>query len=309
VPLEPASAITGVVSTPAGSPAAGAAVAMLGGSMRVQMQSPARFLDYGPDPRQHRTRTATDGSFRLSSRREGTRIIVIHDTGFANLPLESAREGDIVLQPWGRIEGVIKVGSQPGANLELSAQATPGYPDGLAFYYRAKSDAAGRFVFEKVPTGQVDVSRSMLTPFSRDGTGLTASTQLRTVAVAAGQTTQVSLGGAGVQVRGRLVLQTPRPDAAIEQAAQNLRPANQVPDPTAVPRGYGFFCQPDGTFVIEDVPPGEYVLELRVNAVKDRNNPDSAFGFPIAKLDTPITIPENQTEPFDLGQFKVPPLR
>jgi hypothetical protein len=46
-----------------------------------------------------------------------------------------------------------------------------------------------------------------------------------------------------------------------------------------------------------------------VNAVKDRNNPDSAFGFPIAKLDTPITIPENQTEPFDLGQFKVPPLR
>ena len=306
VQLDPAGQLTGVVWTPSGAVAKGAQVALVGGILRVEMQSPAQFLPYGPDPRQHRTKTLDDGSFQISTRREANQVLVVHDQGIAVLSVESFSGGNIVLQPWGKIEGRIKVGDQPGARLDLMVRNVASKPDGLEFYFQAKADAEGRFSFEKVPPGNVEVGRWMLTPFSRDGTGHTTTTQLQPVKVVAGKTAQVTIGGNGIQVRGRLALSRAIPEAVLELAAQNLRPTSIEADPTKPPSGYGFFCRPDGAFVIEDVSPGSYMLELQIYAVRDRNKPDDSWGFPVGKHTLEVTVPENQTGPFDLGEISVP---
>ena len=121
-----------------------------------------------------------------------------------------------------------------------------------------------------------------------------------------GETARVSLGGSGALVKGRLKTSPERDDIPFELSPQNLRPAGMKIGPGQLPQGYGFFCRPDGSFIIEDVLPGAYVLEVQLRSVKDRNNPDpfqSNFGF--FKRDFEVMVAEGESE-ISLGDFVVP---
>ena len=114
------------------------------------------------------------------------------------------------------------------------------------------------------------------------------------------------IGGTGVRVKGRLIMETPRSEVVFECLPQNLRPADLKHDPNRPPSGFGFFCRPDGSFVCEDIPAGRYVLEARIGAVKDRNNPEASLsGYPVGKRNMEVVIPDGQEEEFDLGDVVI----
>ena len=190
-------------------------------------------------------------------------------------------------------------------NIQISSGAGL-LPDSISCSFNVKTDAKGGFTFDKVPPGKMCVTRYVFSPFSFDGTGCATKTQQQTVEVKSGETTQVTLGGRGVCVKGKLVLETIRADAVLELAAQNLRLASEKPDPESLPNGYGFFCQPDGSFIIEDVLPGAYMLEAQVEAVENRNQIQAYLtAFRVGERTVEVVIPEGQGE-FDLGNIVVP---
>ena len=63
--------------------------------------------------------TGPDGRFR-SPRRMGFLLIAVSDAGYADASSdEFAKSGKLVLQPWGRIEGGVRIGPRQGANQEV----------------------------------------------------------------------------------------------------------------------------------------------------------------------------------------------
>jgi hypothetical protein len=71
--------------------------------------------------------------------------------------------------------------------------------------------------------------------------------------------------------------------------------------------------QPDGSFRIDDVPAGTYLLKLRVSTPpKDvtSSDADSFFRPELGKLERPIVVPDSAdpatTGPLDLGVLTIP---
>jgi len=78
----------------------------------------------------------------------------------------------------------------------------------------------------------------------------------------------------------------------------------------ATQQRYYFGLEPDGSFVVEDVSPGSYRLQLQVTAPsKDPLDPDGGFSFTpeIGSLTKDIVVPEASADqpgqPFDSGVF------
>ena len=114
-------------------------------------------------------------------------------------PSELAISTDVTVAPWGRIEGVLKIGKQPAPKRKVSAwminQGFSGRVD-----YDTLTDEAGRFVLERVTPGLMSVYRYVDTP---DNRGWTPSNPVF-VQVSPGQTARVEVGGTGRPVIGRL---------------------------------------------------------------------------------------------------------
>ena len=103
--------------------------------------------------------------------------------------------------PWGRIEGVLKIGKNIAPNQKVSA-----WLNKLSFYgrvdYDAKTDDHGRFVLERVTPGAITVYRYMDTA---DHRGWIPSNPVF-VDVNPGQTVRVEIGGSGRPVIGKLTV-------------------------------------------------------------------------------------------------------
>jgi RNA polymerase sigma factor (sigma-70 family) len=307
VELEPSDDLQSVVFSPRGIPARGAQVALMGTRLDVSMQQPGRLLFLDNDSRSYGTTTSDDGSFRLPRRKEGEQLVIVHDEGWAKVTLNEFNGDSIELRPWGRIEGMLYVGHTPASNQQVVASSGFQTGETIPFYYTTRTDAAGRFVFNKVPPGLAALGRYMVTPFSQNGSGFTATSQQKELPIVSGQTTSVTLGGTGVPVKGRLLMDSPRTDVAFELPAQHLRPAHLKPDPVKPMIGHGFFCRPDGTFVVEDIPPGSYVLQLQLRAIKDRNNPEASLsGFQVGERKIEVTIPADNSAEVNLGDIVIP---
>ena len=127
-------------------------------------------------------------------------IVVEHDAGFAvRTPRELAASADVTVSPWSRIEGVLRIGTQPAPKQKVSAwmvnQSFRGRVD-----YDTQTDEHGRFVIERVTPGAITVYRYVDTP---DHRGWIPSNPV-TVDVSPGQTYRVDVGGTGRPVIGRL---------------------------------------------------------------------------------------------------------
>jgi thiol-disulfide isomerase/thioredoxin len=117
----------------------------------------------------------------------------------------------------------------------------------------------------------------------------------------------VRLGGTGRPVVGRFVLAGATEttvDWTNNQPAEIRVPLNEVKG-ARVWRCFGSYIDKDGRFRVEDVPPGEYELELTVNSdayPKDR-------GAMIGLLRKTVVVPEARAarpdEPVDLGTITV----
>ncbi|MHC5538147.1 sigma-70 family RNA polymerase sigma factor [Singulisphaera rosea] len=198
-------ALSGIVRLPDGSPAVGAIVTLATNSQRVSLKD-GRDMD----PERHPTvTTGSDGRFAFPHQDEPAVLLAYHERGQARILEEDfAKSHVMTIQPWGRVEGTLKVGTSPRAFqvVVLFQGRTSGREDRRVDYQAAstESDSSGRFFFEHVIPGDIRVGRA-----SSASSWITSGPWL-SLEVAPGAAVHVTVGGSGRPVVGRFVA---KPDA------------------------------------------------------------------------------------------------
>ncbi len=206
--LKKGKGIRGIVKTAAGQPAANATVVLVDKNDSAYMDMPGQFRSgsYGGDF----SRTDATGHFEFSPKLESDWILVCHERGFAEMKAEQVESnGTLVLQPWARVNGVMRVGDKPEPDQTVRLQNQydryyePGHrSSGLSLYLKAEPDASGQFVFEKVPPGE----RRLFVEyrFKERQYGETPLSHGLPLSVKPGETMNVTLGGSGRKVTGHI---------------------------------------------------------------------------------------------------------
>jgi hypothetical protein len=318
--LKSSAALQGVVITPDGLPAPGVFVAIVqgrSGAANVTLQR-GSLRDYSS---QVKTATTDEtGRFQIPSPPEDALVVAAADPGFGSAPLAQVRaQGSLVLQPYGRIEGVMRIGGEPASGKELLFQL-PGII--TASSYMVTTDDQGRFTFDQVPPGKCAiVRRVMTTPKSWTYSHSTD------VMVEPGKTTRVTLGNTGAVLRGTVRFETPPTDTQDVTISGRLSQPDLQTLPGLSPeemndlvqspewrsqvqnqKRYAALVGPDGSLVLDSIPPGNYTLS--VTATKS-GNPMHPIGTLIAQGQTTVTIPAeaNPATPIDVGEIILEPVR
>ena len=327
----PDTAIHGVVLLPDGSPTAGVQVALLTTEKGV-MLGDARFLN--PSASILAT-TDSSGRFAFSPDSSALEVVAINAQGFGRAAVTVTNRQFVVvqIQPWGRIEGVLKLdrGSVAGRQMTLafSPFSHEGPPVTLANNSSAETDSQGNFTFGQVPPGDFDL-------YLNSGIGIPLSHQTR-VHVEPGATARVQVGGTGATVTGRFVL--PDSDSAVNWPKQmRFATLGTQSSPPPAPAGlnheewqqwetafwrsaegrarvqamrsYPLEITADGSFVAEDVPAGTYVLSAQLfDSPFDPRQPGG--GHVLGSLRQEVTVPDlsgnSPTQTFDIGTLTIEP--
>lgn len=341
--------VAGTVLRPDGTPLAGADVAiaypLTGGPNRlpsVHITNGRLRPDASPTMTTPTARTDAQGRFSLTREPDpGGRyfaVVVVHPECCAEVG-RAAFEADptIRAKPWGRVEGVARIGGKPAAGAAIRYFADRlGNPDvpRVSDEGETKADAIGRFVLERILPGDVRVARSF--GDAADFRGWSNGVLLE---VKPGETARAEVGGLGRPVIATIAIppgfdpkadyvaysefeiESPRPPIAHAKEAANTKNwsatewANRwwaSPEGHEYRRHYYRFRQaklrPDGTIRAEDIPSGDYVLRLYLRADPVRG---PAAPGRTASVSRRFTIPEipggRSDEPFDLGVLKPEP--
>ncbi|MBI2925361.1 MAG: carboxypeptidase regulatory-like domain-containing protein, partial [Verrucomicrobia bacterium] len=312
----------GVVQSPGGKPVEGAQVAIQG--MGYLSLANAKLKVSGEDE----TLTTTDaqGRFSLPALLVSPTIVAVHELGFAEVNAEElATSGKVQLLPWGTVSGVMKRGKNLATNETIMLTARSSGPGGLNFdweHFKVQTDEQGRFVFTHVPPGERQLVRLI-----QSGPSPWMSSHLQPVLVEAGVVTRVTYGGTGRPVIGRIVLSDPKQAIDWSQGHHSLSTKwPQPPKPFTKPeewrewntspevktararhRSYAPQFVADGSFRIDDVPAGEYQLQLMFTEPGAAGNP--GMGRPIGSISKEVVVPEipegRSDEPLDLGELKL----
>ena len=311
--------ISGRVLTPDGQPAAGAtlALAMVQRDAVIENGKLRHLGEPLPEkPSDHWRRpvfaeTDADGRFKVPDLADRTAaVLIMHENGVRELPLrEFTNAPHVTLQPWGRIEGRVLWQDQPGANEEISLtihRDVYGYPGVVAQYEKTKSDAAGRFVFDRVLPGHVQLSRAFTFPEpTKTGTKSVMFPGLIThLTVNPGPASAAIVGGRGRMVKGQLKGRDSWDHVKIHFHPTAPRPArkdawtawHQFENSELGPIFFRKDQKPaaDGTFVIANVLPGTYQLFVDGNA-----------GY--RQFSVESEPPDAPAAPLDLGEIAVKP--
>jgi len=190
----------GYVYLPNGEPASNAEVIVCTPSQGVYMQN-------GKNNQRGTVSTVTDaeGHFALAPQTENFTLVVMHDDGYAEAnEADLADSNGIVLQNWGRVEGVLRIGSKAGSNENISLYYNRSYSPNapkINFNYKTVTDANGYFEFDRVRPGSARVARVI-----RLSRRSTTNSQTTSVEVKPGQTVSVAIGGMGRPVIGQIVV-------------------------------------------------------------------------------------------------------
>jgi RNA polymerase sigma factor (sigma-70 family) len=221
-------------------------------------------------------------------------IIVLHAEGFAERSAEQlAATPDVTIAPWGRIEGIFRIGARPGAGEELSWvwQRSVHLNEWTFYSGTTKTDSSGRFAFERVMPGSVAVGRQV-----KSGQTFTVYPLSAPVEVAPGATAKVAVGGTGRPVIGRLSI--PKKLSGKHEWTYHLfeprLDGKQV-------RSYDGKPAADGSFRIEDVVAGTYDLIIEADDFQS-NQPPYALRRGIIVPETPGG---RSDESLDLGALDV----
>jgi hypothetical protein len=335
--------ITGVVQAQDGKPMAGVLAVLCTESGGAIMMAPRR-LQIGRSPDISFAETDAQGRFSFAPRLEVRGVVFGHESGFAEAtPEQIASDPVVTLQAWGRIEGVLKVGPRPAPQETVSLSGLhllPGSEQTVGLQIQTKTDEEGRFVFEGIPPGEHKVEHRL--SFRNGKVGEIPDSHGLPIVVQAGQTTQVQLGGTGRRVTGRVV--APGVSGPIDwlRDVHRLRSKFDLPPDLIGPkrsdfastaqfeaalqalwdrsrvflasergktlrrqeRSYVLRFEADGSFQVDDVPPGRYDLRIFVT----QPSPQSAAGLPsrtMASATREVVVPEADSDADPAGAVEL----
>jgi beta-lactamase regulating signal transducer with metallopeptidase domain/peroxiredoxin/protocatechuate 3,4-dioxygenase beta subunit len=336
-------AIKGVVRRPDGKPLEGAEVILVYDSYSKLDLRSVRVVDgaFQLFESQSVVKTDSEGRFTVISEEFGgeryAALVAVHPDFYADVPRTVFEtENTIVAQPWGRIEGIARIEDRPknGSKIYyiLDGLLNPGVPD-LFLSGETTTDVEGRFVFEKVPPGDIRVSRNYQE--SPKASRWFATTIIK---VKPGETNRVELGGKGRPVIARIEkpagfepntnsvitpqirIQSDRPRIPTEINGARTDSSNErklrwwnSPEGLEYRRNWRDIqpdsIKPDGTIRVEEVPPGDYRLDLTWYG--QPTNSRNIEPGDIVHLTMKFTVPEipggYTAEPFDLGTLRPAP--
>jgi hypothetical protein len=321
VKMKPSESLSGIVLAPDGSPAPGVNVAATTGNSSSYFQlTGGRLRSY--DSRNKISTTDAEGRFKISSAPDDGMFVAAGEPGFARAPLAEVRSsGTIMLQAWGRIEGTLKIGGQPGVGKDLLFNLDiPGI--GTDFNgYKSTTDAQGQFTMEKIPPGDGAIVRLIKT--SENSWSHSDSTP---VTVKAGETTPVSLGDNGAVVVGKIRFDNPPTNSEFLNFEGNLsgqmpqqRPNFNSPEEAQayyqspewralarLQKNYSIEMKPDGSFEVDNVVPGNYSLNISVR----RGGQRSWEHPPLANGSAQVTVPDSfsPSTPINAGEVVLQPM-
>ena len=275
-----------------------------------------------------RNETDRDGRYSLTSDDRKSWIVAVHKAGVAvRSPEQLAASTDVTLLPWGRIEGVVKIGNKLAPSHRVWAGLHSDAFDGIVEHTTHSTTAANSKI-ENVAPGALTVGRQV--PDVRGAQE--AISNLVDVVVALGQTVRVEIGGTGRPIIGRFA-STGKPGRPIWSAAP--RTTRSRPGELRMPAGFidftdeqwsawwdGFHASPegraylngerqfavavraDGNFRIDDVPSGSYVLEV-TPPWNMGGDPSKRLAFGRANVDVPEIAGGRSDEPLDIGTVPV----
>jgi beta-lactamase regulating signal transducer with metallopeptidase domain/protocatechuate 3,4-dioxygenase beta subunit/thiol-disulfide isomerase/thioredoxin len=339
--------LSGVVLQPDGKPLERAEVTLTYPSSGIR-RLPIAHLEDGKlrsNGDQEVVTTDAQGRFRVNrasdlSDRNYALVVVAHPDYLAEVP-RAAFEADstIRVKPWGRIEGVARIGSKPASGVAIRYGSERfGMPDEPTFLGMATTtaDAEGRFAFRHVIPGDARIARSF-GDRTHQHAGWSNGVLLE---VKSGETTRVEVGGKGRPVVARVAV----PEGFDSEAEyrgnsafsiESDRPRVPYPKDILAKRGDSMSTwlrqwrisaegrayrrdwfslnemrlQPDGTIRADDVPPGAYVLRLTYTAdpIRGLGGTTARVAFATKQFTIPA-IPGGRTdEPFDLGELRPAP--
>ncbi len=332
--------INGTVVLPTGKPAPGAQIALTTGN-NLQVYN-GRFRHHG------NARIATSdsaGKFSFPAECGQWRMLILHDSGYADIKSEQLKKSKVVtLTPWGRIEGIVKIGTKPASGAQMSAWQVErgqhfGKPMRVYWQYNANADKDGKFVFDRMMAAEFSVYRQIQCgPMRYTSSGSTR------VTVASGKTLHMTIGGTGRPIIGKVKLPASRSDLAFTNGhsyiSTKISPAWKVP---VVPadwntmstadrmkhaakewkdfdlgkkikllgeklrakrKQFGLFISDDGTFRVEDVPAGTYEINI---TLMEPGRPGSHMSAAMIRKDVTIaSMPSGRSdEPLDLGTLQL----
>lgn len=337
--LKPDAGVVGKILNADGTPAVNTRVALATPGQRLTTN--AGILKPSVNNQAEMGFTDDQGAFRLRTPNTNYRVIALGDGGYAELDVaQGAQPEPITLAPWGRIEGVVRLGDKTAVSARMSASAH--YPGSLSpeainisFLYSATTDQNGAFTFDRLLPGVVSVGTQLKLPGQMYTMGRSKSVQ-----VDPGQTVNLTLGGTGRPVTGRLTFSDnlQSGDIQIQVTLQTDR-NKQIPypkeyaDKSAGERNTWYFewrkseegkafeaesrlkkfhhsimMQTDGSFHFDDVPAGAYTLRIRLQPYsRSREMMDirNSIGQFSHAFEIPPMPGEGIDDPLDLGALEI----
>lgn len=324
--LSEAKPLSGDVLTPDGQPA-GKAMLLLGTQeWGLYSWQPGKF-----DASQGGIVSRTDetGKFTLTPYPEDRWVVITHSAGFAAVKLSALKQNPkIQLEKWARVEGILLIGGQPAKSMSVSVRTPITREGSIAYHasYSQSTKADGSFVFTNLPPGGYVFYRQPMVLMGR------AVVESHPVPfdLKPGETHRLEFPPNGRTVEGSLMSQNdvdwlndlhvlqlklgelPEPPNYYEytsvrefEAAQKAYQGS--PAATArwrAARQYQLEMDSSGAFKVTDVPPGTYVLTVKVTRPPAPGQHWQFNAEILGSLEKEIVIPAGK-EPLDLGPIDV----
>jgi len=296
--------ISGTVLLPNGQPATWAQVALaIPGNtldlMQAKMQSYTGAAKYV-------VVADSAGHFSLPTNENAWAIVAMNSAGCAQIERNDFTNGSaITLQPWGRIEGVLHIGTGLGTNNQVVLGSGPGarfFFELFAFQYMTDND--GKFVFTCVPAGTWNLSH-----------GGESFWEGEKVVVKAGATNHVILGGNGRPVIGKILIPPTVTNPPNQATLPPSRAYVEFSDATTNQvfkfmvnailystnhEGWAQMAA-DGSFRVEDITPGTWWLVADVLSCPTAGGMDTTMATAVRKFTMPEMAGGRSDEPLDLG--------
>ena len=289
--------VAGTVLSPDGSPIADVEVMVVTRQLSILNGKAGRR----PSVDNLSVKTDTDGKFSFFPKANEYSLVILNDQGYAFItPDDLASMENIKLTAWSKLEGTLKIGVEPGVkeNVIYTPQSMP-LLSGVTFAYQTQTDENGKFVFDRIPAGEGSVTRSLRTKGN-----IQLNTHTVRIEARPGQTETVRVGGTGWPVTGKIIIPEQIKNRTNWQYVEGNLNINSPDNPYLL---ISFEINNDGSFRIEDVPAGEYLLYIQ--AFDQSSQPHLSNMEQVGSLTHSFNVPEPQggrsDEALALGEFEL----